>query len=161
MFTDGRLLSDPGPILARVRHRGSPRAFVFAGVQRVPVVSEEVGQALKTLAPGDVQLFPVSVEDVDERFFIVNVVRVVDCIDEAGSTGVQHYAEDDPFPERAGEFRWISGLRILPEKTEGARAFMLKRFKHPIIVAEEVKEALERIGNLGVMFKRVTGNPGA
>ncbi|MFP2905463.1 imm11 family protein [Pyxidicoccus sp. 3LFB2] len=156
MFADGRVLPDPGPIKARVRSQGIRRTFMFAGVERVPVVSEAVANAFRTLAPGDVQTFPVAVEGESEQFFIVNAIKVIDCIDEASCEDLHPYDEDDPEPERKGAYRWIYGLQIDPAKTEGARVFRLKRFKTALIVSEEIKTALERVGNLGVSFECVT-----
>jgi hypothetical protein len=158
MFGEGRLLPDPGPVKALVRNQGVKRVFVLAGVESVPIVSEAVANVFRTLAPDEVQLFPVTVEGESEQHFIVNAAKVIDCIDEANCREVHHYAEGDPFPEYAGEYRWIYGLRIDPSKTEGARVFRPKRFKAALIVSEEVKNALERVGSLGVSFERVTGS---
>lgn len=133
--------------------------MVFAGVERTPIVSEALANVLKTLAPDDVQLFPVEVEGERDLYFIVNVIKALDCIDEAKCREIQHYAEDEPFPEYAGQFRWINGLRIDPSKTEGAHVFRLKKFKIAFIVSEDIKNALERVGNLGVSFERVTEAP--
>ncbi|MDC0708037.1 hypothetical protein POL68_06100 [Stigmatella sp. ncwal1] len=159
MFGEGRFLPDPGPIKARVRNPGVKRAFMFAGIERVPVVSEAVANVFRRLAPDDVQLFPIAVEGEAEPFFIVNVVKVVDCIDEVNCKEVQHYDDADPFPEYAGEYRWIYGLRIDSAKTQGSLAFRLKRFKTAFIVSEEIKGALEKVGNLGVVLAPVTGPP--
>ncbi|AKQ65666.1 hypothetical protein A176_002578 [Myxococcus hansupus] len=108
------------------------------------------------MAPDDVQLFPVAVEGESEQYFVVNATKVVDAIDEAGCREVHHYDEDDPAPGYEGEYNWIYGLRIDPSKTEGARVFRLKKFKIAFIVSEDIKNALEGVGNLGVSFERVT-----
>ncbi|MFY0574676.1 imm11 family protein [Cystobacter fuscus] len=157
MFTDGRVLPDPGAIKAQISHPGTRRMFVFAGVEETPIGSEVVANVFRVLAPNEVQLFPVSIEGESERYFVVNATKVVDCIDEAGCREVQHYDEDDPSPEYPGEYRWIYGLRIDPARTEGAQVFRLKKFKTAFIVSEDIKNALERVGNLGVSFERVTG----
>ncbi|WNZ59015.1 hypothetical protein QEG98_23140 [Myxococcus sp. MxC21-1] len=159
MFGEGHSLPDPGPSKARVRRPGQKRTIVFAGVERTPIVGEALASVLKTIAPDDVQLFPVEVEGERELYFIVNVIKALDCIDEAKCREIQHYAEDEPFPEYAGQFRWINGLRIDPLKTEGAHVFRLKKFKIAFIVSEDIKNALERVGNLGVSFERVTEAP--
>lgn len=105
------------------------------------------------------QLFPVTVEGEPERYFVVNAIKAVDCIDEARCREVHHYDEDDPAPGYEGEYNWIYGLRIDPTKTEGAQVFRLKKFKTAFIVSEDIKNALEAVGNLGVSFERVTGTP--
>lgn len=157
MFGEGRLLPDPGPVKAPVRNQGERRTFMFAGVESVPIINEEVANVFRMLAPDDVQLFPVTVGGESERYFIVNASKTIDCIDEANCREVHRYDQDDPEPARRGAYRWIYGLRIDPAKAEGARVFRLKRFTHALIVSEEVKAALERVGNLGVDFERVTG----
>ncbi|WP_338872474.1 imm11 family protein [Myxococcus stipitatus] len=126
----------------------------------MPIVSEAVSNIFRALAPDDVQLFPMTVEGEPEQYFVVNATRVIDCIDEEKSREIHHYEEGDPFPEYAGEYRWIYGLRIDPARTEGAQVLRPKKFKTAFIVSEEVKNALEQVGNLGVSFERVTAPPG-
>ncbi|WP_223759006.1 imm11 family protein [Myxococcus sp. RHSTA-1-4] len=158
MFGEGRLLPDPGPIKAPVRNQGVRRTFMFAGIERVPIVSEAVANVFRRLAPDDVQLFPVTVEGESAPFFIVNAVKAADCIDEANCEEVHRYDQDDPYPERRGAYRWIYGLRVDPAKTDGARVFRPKRFTTALIVSEDIKDALESVGSLGVSFERVTGS---
>ncbi|MCE9671825.1 hypothetical protein LY474_28865 [Myxococcus stipitatus] len=159
MFADGRVLPDLGALKARVAHPGRQRAFSFSVIEAIPIVSEAVANVFRSLAPGDVQLFPVSVEGEVEPYFVVNVTKVVDAIDEARCRAVQHYDEDDPFPGYEGEYRWIYGLRIDSAKTEGAQVFRLRKFKISLVVSQELKDALEQVGNLGVAFERVTEAP--
>ncbi|RYZ45454.1 MAG: hypothetical protein EOO72_04115 [Myxococcaceae bacterium] len=128
-------------------------------IEAAPIVSAAIANVFRTLAPDDVQLFPVSIEGVPDPYFVVNATKVIDCIDEARCREVHHYDEDDPSPDYPGEYNWIYGLRIDPSKTEGAQVFRPKRFKTAFIVSEDVKNALEAVGNLGVSFERVTGLP--
>ncbi|WP_375744542.1 hypothetical protein NR800_06980 [Corallococcus interemptor] len=156
MFAEGRVLTDPGPLKTQISHPGVKRVFVFSVIEKAPIVSEAIANVFRTLAPDDVQLFPVTLEGEPERYFVVNATKVVDAMDEAQCEEVQHYREGT-FPEFAGQYRWIYGLRIDPAKTEGAHVFRLKKFKTAFIVSEKVKNALEAVGNLGVSFERVTG----
>ncbi|MCP3105556.1 hypothetical protein LZ198_42600 [Myxococcus sp. K15C18031901] len=158
MFTDGHVLPGPGPLKAQISHPGQRRTFLFAGVEETPIGSAEVADVFRTLAPDDVQLFPVSIEGESERHFVVNAIKVVDAIDEARCAEVRHYREGT-FPEFAGQYRWIYGLRIDPSKTEGAHVFRLTKFKTAFIVSEDIKHALEQVGNLGLSFEQVTGPP--
>jgi hypothetical protein len=160
MFADGRVLEELGQMKAQVSTPGEKRGFVLSVIEKVPIANQAIAGVFKALAPDDVQLLPVAIEGEPERYFVVNAAKVVDCIDEARCREVQHYDEDDPSPEYEGEYRWIYGLRIDPAKTEGAHVFRLKKFKIAFIVSEEIKAALERAGNLGVSFERVTGTFG-
>jgi hypothetical protein len=160
MFAEGCLLPSPGPIKVQIAHPGEKRTFVFSVIEKAPIVSEAVANVFRMLAPDDVQLFPVTVEGESGRYFVANARKTIDCIDEANCREVHLYDPDDPDSERRGAYRWIYGLRIDPAKTEGARVFRPKRFKTAFIVSEEIKAALERVGNLGVSFERVTGADG-
>lgn len=122
MFAEGRVLEEPGRMKAQVSAAGQRRAFVFSSIERAPIASEAVANVFRTLAPDDVQLFPVSIEGEAEPYFVVNAIKAVDCIDEERCLEVQHYLEGS-FPEYAGEYRWIYGLRIAPSKTEARRSF--------------------------------------
>ncbi|WP_199727780.1 imm11 family protein [Corallococcus sp. CA049B] len=155
MFADGRVLDEPGGMKALIATPGKRRAFVFSVIERAPIVSPAIADVFRALAPDDVQLFPVTVEGEADPFFVVNATQVIDCIDEARCREV--HREDDASPDHEGEYRWIYGLRIDPSKTEGAHVFRLKKFKTAFIVSEDIKNALEGVGNLGVSFERVTG----
>ncbi|MCP3058389.1 hypothetical protein LXT21_06375 [Myxococcus sp. K38C18041901] len=158
MFADGRVLPDLGPLKARIAHPGRRRAFVFSVIEAAPIVSDAVANVFRTLAPEDVQLLEVSIEGEPERYFVVNATKVIDAIDEARCSEVHHY--DDHPPGFEGEYNWIYGLRIDPSKSEGAQVFRLKKFKVALVVSEDIKNALEGVGNLGVSFERVTGPNG-
>ncbi|GEN09638.1 hypothetical protein SAMN05443572_109290 [Myxococcus fulvus] len=160
MFADGRHLENPEGMMARISTPGDKLAFVFSVIEKAPLVSGAVASVFRDLAPDDVQVMPVSVEGEPEPFFVVNATKAVDCIDEAQCLEIQHDDEDDSIPEFEGQYRWIYGLRIDPSKTEGAHVFRLKKFLVALIVSEEIKDALEQVGNLGVSFERVTGPSG-
>jgi hypothetical protein len=74
---------------------------------------------------------------------------------------VQIYTPEDGRPERVGEYRSVSGLRIDPSSVGDARVFRLWGWHLPIIVDEDIKEALEHAGIVGAVFKDVTGPPAA
>ncbi|MCP3062235.1 hypothetical protein LXT21_25940 [Myxococcus sp. K38C18041901] len=160
MFADGRQLENPGKMKARISTPGAKRTFVFSAIEKTPLVSGPVANVFRVLVPDDVQLMPVSVQGESEPYFLVNATKAVDCIDEARCQEIQHDDADDGVPEFEGQYRWIYGLRIDPSKAEGSHVFRLKKFKVALIVSEEIKDALEQVGNLGVSFERVTGPSG-
>jgi hypothetical protein len=63
-------------------------------------VHSRVGDLLTRMAPKDVQLFPVEVEKQRERCFLVNVIRIVKCIDDQASEEVSYWTEKDGLPEK-------------------------------------------------------------
>ncbi|OJT18394.1 hypothetical protein BO221_40710 [Archangium sp. Cb G35] len=147
---DGRLRV---PIL----HPGSPLDFSFADAGDFPVVTEKVANTLAELASGDVQLYPAEVDSRSEPYFLVNVARLVKCIDEAASEEVRYGEPEDNWPDELGYYRSVYGMRIDPSKVGDAKAFRPWGYPKALLVAEDVKEALERTGASGLDFREVTG----
>ncbi|XXF78847.1 hypothetical protein P2318_03545 [Myxococcaceae bacterium GXIMD 01537] len=154
-FSDGRPVDVAERLRVPVDRPGRPLDFDTAGVGQVPIVKEAVATVLRTLAPGDVQLFPVEVQGQTESFYLVNVARTVRCIDDRASAEVQVYTPADGRPDRVGEYRSVVGLRIDKSRVGDARVFRLWGWPPPVIVDGEVKEALERTGIVGGRFDEV------
>jgi len=145
-----------GRLQVRIRAPGRPLDFSFAAFD-VPVVSARAASLLTAVAPGDVQLLPVDIDSQAEPHFLVNVTRVVKCIDDQSSAEVQYWTAEDGEPERVGEYRAVHGMRIDPAKVGAARVFRPWGWTVALIVSEDVKEPLERAGVTGVKFTEVTG----
>ncbi|RKG60822.1 hypothetical protein D7X30_07890 [Corallococcus sp. AB011P] len=157
MFGDGRHLPDPGPLTSRPFHEGPRRSFSVANSGRTPIADEQVANVFRKLAPDDVQAFPIKVEGESRNLYIINATKRFRCVDEKSSKEVHIYPSDGVAPERAGTYRAIHDLRINPARAEGARVFRIQGYLSALIVAAEIKRALEEVGNLGVFFTRVTG----
>jgi hypothetical protein len=146
-----------GRLRVPIYHPGSALDFSIADIGGIPVVTQKVANVLAELAPRDVQLLSVTVDSRSEPYFLVNVARTVKCIDEAASEEVQFWTLEDGQPERIGEYRVVAGMRIDPSKVGDAKVFRPWGWRVVIIVAEDIKEALERTGATGMEFKEVTG----
>ncbi|WNG27749.1 hypothetical protein F0U62_29760 [Cystobacter fuscus] len=147
---DGRLRV---PIL----HPGNPLDFSFADAGDFPVVTEKVASTLAELAPGDVQLYPAEVDSRPEPYFLVNVARLVRCIDDAACAEVSYWKPEDNRPEKLGQYRAVYGMRIDPSKVGDAKVFRPWGYPGTLLVAQDVKEALDRTGASGLDFREVTG----
>jgi hypothetical protein len=147
---DGRLRI---PIL----HPGNPLDFSLADAGDFPVVTEKVASTLAELAPGDVQLYPAEVDSRPEPYFLVNVARLVKCIDDETSEEVLYWKPEDNRPDLLGQYRSVGGMRIDPSKVGDAKVFRPWGYPPALLVAEDVKEALERTGATGLKFTEVTG----
>jgi len=150
MRVDGRLRV---PIL----HPGSPLDFSFADAGDFPVVTQKVASTLAELAPGDVQLYPAEVDSRSEPYFLVNVTRLVRCIDDAACAEVSYWKPEDNRPDKLGQYRAVYGMRIDPSKVGDAKVFRPWGYPGTLLVAQDVKEALERTGASGLDFREVTG----
>jgi len=147
---DGRLRV---PIL----HPGSPLDFSFADSRAFPVVTEKVASTLAELAPDDVQLYPVEVDSRPEPYFLVNVARLVKCIDDETSEEVLYWKPEDDRPDLLGQYRSVGSMRIDPSKVGDAKVFRPWGYDAALLVSEDVKDALERTGATGLEFTEVTG----
>lgn len=147
---DGRLRV---PIL----HPGSPLDFSFADSGDFPVVTQKVANTLAEIAPGDVQLYPIEVDSRPEPYFLVNVARQVKCIDDETSEEVLYWKPEDNRPDKIGQYRSVGGMRIDPSKVGDAKVFRPWGYPRALLVAEDVKKALERTGATGLKFTEVTG----
>jgi len=156
-FVQGRPVELRERLRIPIFQPGKPLDIEFAGAGQAPIVSERVAAVFRELAPQDVQLFPVEVEGRTEPYFLLNVAREVRCIDDAACDEARLWTPEDGRPELVGEYHVVSGLRIDVSKVGDARVFRLWGWHPPIIVNEEIKDALERVGHVGALFTAVTG----
>lgn len=154
-FVYGRPVDTPGPLRVPFSRPGRALDFDKTTVGGTPIVSARVASVFRETVPGDVQLFPVEVERQTEPYYLLNVARTVRGIDDAACEEVQHYTEEDEAPDRLGEYRSVSGLRLDKAKVGDARVFRLWGYHIPIIVDGEIKESLERVGITGGRFEEV------
>jgi uncharacterized protein DUF1629 len=152
---------EPAHVDARIRIPiyvpGRPLDFSLLAGATIPVVHARVAAVFAELAPGDVQLIPVDVDGQSEPYVLLNITRVVKCIDDEASDEVRHWEPGDDRPDKTGQYRSVIGMRIDPSKVGDARVFRTWGWSPAIIISEEVKQALERMGATGAKFKEVTG----
>lgn len=157
MFVRGQSVKNPGPLKTKPLSPGEVRTLTVGHADQTPIADEQAASVFRRLAPDDVQLFSVDIQGTSGRFYIVNAAKSFECVDERNSREVQKYTPGGAVPERVGEYRSITGLRIDTSRIDNARVFRPKGWEVALIVSEEIKNALEQIGNLGVHFERVTG----
>jgi hypothetical protein len=134
---------------------GKALDFSLAGTS-VPVVHARVAAVFAELAPGDVQLIPAEVEGQSEPYFLLNITRVVKCIDDEASDEVRYVTPEHGLSDQLGEYRSVIGMRIDPSKVGDAQVFRTWGWV-AIVVSEVIKEALERMRVTGTKFQEVTG----
>ena len=79
------------------------------------------------------------------------------CIDEKASDEVRYWKPEHGQSARLGEYRSVSGMRIDPSRVGDAKILRPWGWDGALIVSEDIKQALERLGTLGARFKNVTG----
>ncbi len=152
-FGRGRSVEAPSDMRMRLRVPGSPLDYSEAAFA-IPVVSRRLRELLARLGVEEVQFFPASVESHDEPYFVLNVTRLVDCIDESRCLRTVRWKPEDGQPEKIGDYRVVEGLRIDPLKVGGARIFRARGWP-VLIVSEDLKQAIERERLTGPRFVEV------
>lgn len=153
MFTRGERIESPGQLVIPIQRPGVPLDYTTAGFGSTPIVSDRVAKVFRVFAPQDTQLFPVEVEGQTEPHHLLVVARKVRCIDDPSCEEARLFTAEGEWPERAGEYEVVSGLRIDKSKVGDARVFKLWGWRPALIVAGEIKDALEQVGISGGRFE--------
>ena len=155
MFKNGVPVRVDGRLKVPMTIPGKPLDFSLAGIGVAPVIHAKVASLLEELAPEDVQLFPVDIGGEPEQFYILNVTQLVKCIDDEASEEVSYWTPEDGRPEKVGQYQGVHGMRIEPSMVGAAKLFRAWGWTIALIVSEEVKGAMERIGATGTKFREV------
>jgi hypothetical protein len=152
-FRVGRSYTGPLPVIVPVGNKGRELAFNL-GAFDMPVVSQAVAKVIRRIAARDVQLFPVTIPGAKDRYEILNVISRAECLDELRSEFTM-WSEADKDPERLGKYSMISTIRIDPARVDGHHLFRIARWTLALLVSEPIKDALQEIPQLGVVFQSV------
>ncbi|MFL5350140.1 MAG: imm11 family protein [Hyalangium sp.] len=152
-FKRGTPVHVDGRLRIPVEIAGRPLDFSEAGI-RIPVVHVRVASMLSELAPSDVQLIPAEIEGQPDQYLVLVATRLIRCIDEKASK-VQFWTPEDGAPDKVGTYWAVDDLRIDVTKVGGAKVFRPEGWSGTLIVAEEIKNALERMGATGTKFTEV------
>jgi len=153
-FRVGEPVRFEGHVQLPLKRPGTPLDFSHAAFS-IPVVHVRVASLLAEIAPNDVEIVPVGIEGQPDQFCILNATRLVRCIDDKTSGEVRYWRPEDGRPEKTGQYRAVYRMRIDPSKVGDAKVFRTWGWTVALIVSEEIKEALERIGATGAKFKEV------
>jgi hypothetical protein len=152
-FKRGKPVDVEGRLKLPIEVAGRPLDFCEAGL-RVPVVHIKVASMLLERAPGDVQLIPADIEGQPGRYFVLVATRLIRCIDEKASK-VQFWTPEDGVPDKVGKYWAVDDMRIDKATVGNAKVFRPEGWSGTLIVAEEIKDALERMSATGTRFQEV------
>jgi hypothetical protein len=152
-FTEGLPYLGPRPVTLEVRQPGKSVGFSL-GAFNMPIVSKTVGETVRRVAPNAAEYFSVVIDGASSEFEILNAVCLVDCLDESRSEFTR-WEQSDNRPEKLGQYRMISTMRIDPERVSGHRLFRIAGWPLALVVSDSLKAALEDIPSLGVVFESV------
>lgn len=152
-FDAGEPVQVEGRLRVPIGEVGRPLDYTLAGLN-IPVVHVKVASVFAELAPQDVQLIPVDIPERPDQYLILVATRRIRCIDEQASR-IQRWTPEDGLPHKVGQYYAVDDLRIDKTKLGGAKLFRPEGWEGTLIVAEAIKEALERVGATGVKFEEV------
>lgn len=127
-----------GPLSAEVTTDGTKLDFCLTSFA-VPIGTTAAADAIQREATRDLQRIPL----VGTSYEVLNSVRVVDCLDE-GSSEFQKWTPTDGYPDKVGEYRQVTSLKLNPSCIpKDAHFFRVQGWLIALIVSTPVKEALE------------------
>jgi hypothetical protein len=150
-FTRGRPVHVEGRLKIPIEIAGMPLDFSEAGIG-IPVVHGKVASMLAKRAADDVQFIPADIEGWPEQYFVLVATRLIRCIDEKASK-VQFWTAEDGVPDRVGQYWAVDDMRIDKSKVGNAKVFRPEGWEVALVVAEEIKNAMEAMGATGTRFK--------
>lgn len=140
-----------GPIVVEVDMQGRALDYTMAG-RGMPVASQRAAELFARVAPGDVQVIPVTVDGRSEPYFILHALHAIECVDEARSRGIRRWTEEDGRPDRIGEYHGFDALAIDPSRVAGHHFFRVARWLVSLIVSDHLRRELERANLTGLLF---------
>jgi hypothetical protein len=152
-FTKGAPVRVEGRLKIPIEIAGRPLDFSEAGLS-IPIVHVKVASMLSELAPGDVQLVPADIEGQPDQYLVFVATRLIRCIDEQASR-ILLWTVEDGVPKKVGKYRDVRDLRIDKAKVGNAKVFRPEGWQVVLIVSEEIKDAMERMGATGTRFEEV------
>jgi hypothetical protein len=152
-FKRGTPVQLEGGLEIPIKTAGRPLDFSWAFLS-IPVVHVKVASMLSERAPGDVQLIPADIEGQPDQYVVLVATRLIRCIDEAASK-VSFWTPEHGVPEKVGQYMGVDRLRIDKTKVGNAKVFRPEGWEVVLIVSEEIKDALERLGAIGTRFEEV------
>jgi hypothetical protein len=143
---DPRLFLDARPVRVqmplRLPHRRSGRALDFTLADfDMPVLRGEFATRLKQLASNDLQLIPVQVPDLEDPFYILNILSSRPCLDLSRSS-VTYWTDADGRSDRVGQYRMVTDLRVDPTKIGEHQICRITGWEIAIIVSATIAEQL-------------------
>jgi hypothetical protein len=134
---------------------GKPVDFSMTSIGVTPLLHPRIAAVFAELARDDVQLFPVEVEGQPESYSLLNVTRLVKCIDDSACAYVDYWKPEDGQPEKTGTYHNVRELRIDKSRVGDVKVFRTWGWSIALIVSEDIKDALERTGATGMKFTEV------
>ena len=120
----------------------------------MPVVREKIGDLIAKFAPSQIQRVPAKIDTIENEkaFEILNVIRSISCLDERRSD-VVYWTEYDGRPDKIGQFRMITKLRIDPDRVGREHVFRIDGWKIALVISDQLRRELLASEVTGIHFE--------
>jgi hypothetical protein len=152
-FKRGTPVDVEGRLKIPIEIPGRPLDFSEAGLS-IPVVHVKVASMLAERAPGEVQFIPADIEGQPDQYLVLVVTRLIRCIDEKASK-VRFWTPEHGVPDMVGQYIAVDRMRIDKVKVGNTKVFRPEGWEVVLLVSEEIKDALDRMGATGTRFEEV------
>ena len=154
-FDKGHLLELQGALRLPLARPGDALDFSFTTLT-IPVIHGRVVSLFERMGlQQQVQFIPAQVDGHSEPYFLLNILRIIRCIEDARCEEVQYWKPEDGRPDKVGQYRAVSGMRIDPTQAGDAHVFRTWGWRVAVIVSERLKQAMEQEGVGGTRFVEV------
>lgn len=154
-FREGKLLDFEGRPVLPLARPGKALDFSQTGFS-IPVVSRRLVTLFERLGlTNEVQFIAAQVQNHVEPYFILNVLQIISCVDDARCEEVLYWLPEDERPDKVGQYRNVRGLKIDSVKVGNANIFRPWGWTGALIVSERVKLAMEHERITGPRFVEV------
>lgn len=152
-FKKGTVLHLEGRPVLGISHPGIPLDFSLTELATPVVTPRFVSLFGQLELEKEVQFIPALVEGRTDPFFILNVLHVIRCIDDARCEEVSYWTAEDGEPELVGKYQNVSGLKVDPARIGNVGICRPWGWTGAIIITERIKLAMERAGLTGLRLR--------
>ena len=149
-FNLGKICNENREIFVDIKYGGEPLDFTLCAFE-IPVVNDKIINLLSDYITDNLQVVPIIIPDILDKFYILNILNVVDCVDEDRSEFIK-WTKNDHRSDLAGDYREITELYIDQIKAKGNKIFRLGGWEMEIVVNEEIVSSFKSAKTTGILF---------
>jgi hypothetical protein len=123
---------------------GDKTAFSLAAFD-VPIVRNDVASEMLDLCGRDVQMLPVTIGPHAKKYSILNMLRIIDCIDESSSV-ITRWGSKDGRPDKVGQYRMVIKLVVDAQMVGSAQIFRPMKWPGAILCSDVLRRRLDGMG---------------
>ncbi len=153
LFTQGLRVDHQPSLAVPLRRQGNPLDFNFCDFDMI-ISPASLNEAIESVAKNAIQRIPVTADNRENEFEILNICNLIDCVDESRSL-LTKWTVADGRPEKAGQFRMIANLKINPAAASGHDIFRVAGWPIAVVVSEKIKTIFEERNVSGLKYERV------